>query len=216
MKYLKLILFSLVLLSADLLFSQGDLQIKSGQSREKKIVLQGKKDSLMYDSINFLLEKKSELDQIFKTMEQSEYSEALKKYFTLKYIESVSDNFEPVIQYVVSNIKNYSLLGYEMNIFNDKKLYIQNNDIRKLIAKRILEVGLLNHCDLFEGISSKGGLTEIEKKERYNLPLEMSFLLVDYIPSLKEEYANQVDECFMKNLNIIIESSEYFKRKFFQ
>lgn len=216
MKYLKFILFSFVLLNADLLFCQGDLQIKGGKLQEKKIALVGKKDSLMYDSFNFLMEKKAELDQIFKTMEQSEYSDALKKYFALKYVESISDNIEPVIQYVVSNIKNYSLLGYETNIFNEKKLFIQNSDIRKLIAKRILEAGLLYHCDLFEGFSSKGGLTEIERKERYNLPFELSFLLLDYIPSLKEEYANQVDECFMKNLNIIIESSEYFKRKFFE
>jgi len=213
MKYLA---FCLILFNYSLLFSQGDLQIKGGKSQEKKIVLKGEKDSLMYDSINFLIEKKSELDQIFKTIEQSQYSETLKKYFTLKYIESVSDNFEPVIQYVVSNIKDNSLLGYEINIFNDRKLFIQNNDIRKIIAKRVLEAGLLYHCDLFEGISSKAGLTEIERKERYNLPLELAFLLQDYIPSLKEEYANQVDDCFIKNLNIIIESSEYFKREFFK
>lgn len=213
MKYLA---FCLILFNYSLMFSQGDLQIKGGKSQEKKIVLQGEKDSLMYDSINFLIEKKSELDQIFKTIEQSQYSETLKKYFILEYIESVSDNFEPVIQYVVSNIKDNSLLGYESNIFNDRKLFIQNNDIRKIIAKRILEAGLLNHCDLFEGISSKGGMTEIERKERYNLPFELSFLLLDYIPSLKEEYANQVNDCFIKNLNIIIESSEYFKRKFFK
>jgi hypothetical protein len=214
MKYL---ILSLVLIGSELLFSQEDIQIKGGILNEiKKIDLKGKDDSLMYDSINFLLEKQFELDQIFKTLEQSKFSESLKKYIGLKYVESINNNFEFVIKYVVSNIKYNSLLGYETNTFNDRRYFINNNDMRKLIGKRILESNLLYHCDLFEGLSSTSERIDMDTYLRYNLPYEMSLLLLENVPYLKEIYANQLDECFMDNINIINESSEIFKREFFK